>query len=338
MILVLTSEAGDYSHPRFVEWLHYYKADYMVLSAESIIKGEADVEYTTEGLLIDGINLSKEVNVVFNRRWLVSAEIPNIINDDIFSRDLKRNISRELYEFRDSFFHEFKNALWIPNLENFYVNKISNLSFAKKCGLLIPEYLITNCKEKLKDFISLHKKVITKAIGNFSLSYTEDSYAINPIYTKIVTEKLADILQDNFMLSLFQRYIAKKKEYRVLYFNGKCYCVELLTQENDFTIIDSRRADKSKEVKEEMRLVQSSLPSEVSSSIVRFMTEINLNIGCLDLIQDENGDFYFLEVNPVGQISGYSYRANLNFEKEIVEYMIKSDQIKNEEKRIREIS
>ncbi|SMP06327.1 hypothetical protein [Chryseobacterium profundimaris] len=337
MILILTSEAGDYSHPRFVEWLHYYKADYMTLSAESIIKGEEAVEYTSEGLLINGINLSKEVNIVFNRRWLVSAEIPHIINDDIFARDLKRNISRELYEFRDSFFHEFKNALWIPNLENFYVNKISNLSLAKKCGLLIPEYLITNSKEKLKDFVLFHKKIITKAIGNFTLSYTEDSYAVNPIYTKLVTKELIDLLPDHFMLSLFQRYIAKKKEYRVLYFNKKCYCVELLTQENDFSVIDSRRPDKSKEIKEEIRLVQSSLPINVSSSIVKFMTEINLNIGCLDLIQDENGNFYFLEVNPVGQISGYSHRANLNFEKEIVEYMIKEDQIKNEEKRIREI-
>lgn len=336
MILILTSEAGDFSHPRFIEWLNYYKADYFVLSGESIIKGESTVKYTSEGLIVGDKNLTKEVNIIFNRRWLVSAEIPNIINDDIFSRDLKRNISRELYDFKDSFFHEFKNALWIPNLENFYVNKIANLSFAKKSGLLIPEYLITNTKKELNNFISAHQKIITKAIGNFTLSYTEDSYAVNPIYTKIVTKELFNILPDHFMLSLFQEYIHKRKEYRVLYFNEKCYCVELLTQENDFSVIDSRQSNKTADIKEEIRLVKSSLPAEVNTSIIRFMNTINLNIGCLDIIQSQDGGFYFLEVNPVGQISGYSYRANLNFEKEIVEYMIQLDHAKNEEKRIRE--
>ncbi len=28
MILILTTEAGDFSHPKFIDWLHYYKADY----------------------------------------------------------------------------------------------------------------------------------------------------------------------------------------------------------------------------------------------------------------------------------------------------------------------
>ncbi|MDR3273673.1 MAG: hypothetical protein LBT29_09350 [Flavobacteriaceae bacterium] len=29
MILVLTTEAGDFSHPCFIDWLNYYNADYI---------------------------------------------------------------------------------------------------------------------------------------------------------------------------------------------------------------------------------------------------------------------------------------------------------------------
>jgi len=36
MILILTSEAGDYSHLRFIDWLEFYNADYEILSGESI--------------------------------------------------------------------------------------------------------------------------------------------------------------------------------------------------------------------------------------------------------------------------------------------------------------
>jgi hypothetical protein len=31
MILILTTEAGDFSHPGFVDWLEYYRADYKLL-------------------------------------------------------------------------------------------------------------------------------------------------------------------------------------------------------------------------------------------------------------------------------------------------------------------
>ncbi|AQX12496.1 hypothetical protein [Elizabethkingia meningoseptica] len=337
MILVLTTEAGDYSHPNFIQWLNYYKADYLILSGESIIKGDSKVKYNSEGLFVNNINLTKSVNVIFNRRWLTSSELSNLVPDEKLNKDFKNVIVKELYEFKDFFFHELSDALWIPNLENFYVNKLANLSIAKQASLSVPEFIVTNDKNKLLNFVKIHPYIITKAIGNFEVSYTEDSYAINSIYTKIVGESLIAKLPDTFHISIFQQYIKKKKEYRVLFFNNKCYPVELLSQENSFSLIDSRKSLNETSDKEnfdrEVRIVKGYLPVDLETKIGDFMNIINLNIGCIDLIEDENGEFYFLEVNPVGQISGYSHRANLNFKKEIVEFMIKTDREKNERKR-----
>jgi hypothetical protein len=40
MILVLTTESGDFSHIKFIDWLTYYKANYIVITGERILRGE----------------------------------------------------------------------------------------------------------------------------------------------------------------------------------------------------------------------------------------------------------------------------------------------------------
>lgn len=321
MILVLTTEAGDFSHLRFVDWLNYYNADYFILTGESIFTGRNKLTLIDNQLFINDINLTKEVNVVFNRRWLTTIELPKISEDKILNNDIKINLSREINELLDFLNINLSNALWIPNLKSTMVNKLAVLETAKNIGIDIPYYLVTNQKYKLLDFLQKHKQVITKAISNFKKLSTSDNILINPIYTKIVTSDLAERLPDTFFMSMFQQYIPKEKEYRVLFFNDQFYTAELLTQENDFSTIDSRKVDKKDS---DIRIIKSDLPNEVKTKLDLLMHKLNLNIGCIDLIKYQNR-YYFLEVNPVGQIEGYSTRANLNFEKQVVEFMIEYD-------------
>ena len=92
MILVLTSEAGDFSHLKFIDWLEYYQADYQILSGESIFRGETKLSLKNDELFINDRNYTKEVNVVFNRRWLTTSELPEITND----KDLNIGIIKTL--------------------------------------------------------------------------------------------------------------------------------------------------------------------------------------------------------------------------------------------------
>lgn len=321
MILVLTTEAGDFSHLRFVDWLNYYNADYFILTGESIFTGRNKLTLIDNQLFINDINLTKEVNVVFNCRWLTTIELPKISEDKILNNDIKINLSREINELLDFLNINLSNALWIPDLKSTMVNKLAVLETAKNIGIDIPYYLVTNQKYKLLDFLQKHKQVITKAISNFKKLSTSDNILINPIYTKIVASDLAERLPDTFFMSMFQQYIPKEKEYRVLFFNDQFYTAELLTQENDFSTIDSRKVDKKDS---DIRIIKSDLPNEVKTKLDLLMHKLNLNIGCIDLIKYQNR-YYFLEVNPVGQIEGYSTRANLNFEKQVVEFMIEYD-------------
>ncbi len=329
MILVLTTEAGDFSHPKFVDWLEYYEADYEVLTGESIYDGRATIKIKNDQLFINDRNYTKDVNVVLNRRWLTASELPKISEEKILDNGLKNTLASELYELRNFLAYNLKGALWIPNLQNSTVNKITVLQKAKELGLKVPEYLITNCKREVVKFYNNHQLMITKAIGNFPRNYLGNNFLINPIYTKVISRELLDKLPETFFMSIFQEYVPKLKEYRVLYFDGVCSSVELLTQENDFSIIDSRA---KRDASNEVRIQKASLPSPYEKQIDILMKSIGLNIGCIDIIESENNNLYFLEVNPVGQISGYSLRGNLDFEKKVVERMINID---NEKERFK---
>ncbi|OED44930.1 hypothetical protein AB832_01710 [Flavobacteriaceae bacterium (ex Bugula neritina AB1)] len=322
MILILTTDAGDFSHPKFIDWLHFYKADYEILTGESIYEGKTSLIIENNQLFINGRNYTKDVNVVFNRRWLTTSELPAITNDNILNQGIKNTLSAELYELRNFLNCNLKNALWIPNIQNLNVNKISILQKAHELGIKLPKYIITNKKDKVLEFFETHKTIITKAIGNFPKNYIQNNFLVNPIYTKVISKDLIDQLPETFFMSIFQEYIPKYKEYRVLYFEGACLSVEIGTQENDFSIIDSRAKGDNKQ---EVRIQKAKLPRFYEKQIDLLMKSIGLNIGSIDVIENEKNEFFFLEVNPVGQISGYSLRGNLDFEKNIVEKMIKLD-------------
>ena len=293
MILILTTEAGDQSHPALVDWLKYYEANYFILSGEGIHNGRYDISLEDNELTIDGICFNKEISVVFNRRFLTINEIPNLYErDKELNYGFKKRISDELYEFRD-FLPYLNDAYWIPAREQTNVNKLNVLKKASKAGLNVPTYLVTNSKKQLLSFKEKNTNIITKAIGNFQPVYSEEKDVVNPIYTKVVSDELIVNLRKNFALSFFQKMITKKTEYRVLYFMENFFTVELLSQENSHTLVDSRAQN---DKKENLRLVKSDLPQTVENSIKDLMRDLNLNIGCIDLLRDKADNYYFLEV------------------------------------------
>ena len=64
MILLLTTEAWDYSHIEFVNWLEYYKADYCVLAWESFIVGRSSLSISDNVMEINGREITDDVNVI----------------------------------------------------------------------------------------------------------------------------------------------------------------------------------------------------------------------------------------------------------------------------------
>ena len=54
------------------------------------------------------------------------------------------------------------------------------------------------------------------------------------------------------------------------------------------------------------------------------MNKLSLNTGSLDIIKTVDGEFTFIEVNPVGQFMAPSNRCNFDLEKLIAKWLIKN--------------
>jgi hypothetical protein len=321
MILILTTEAGDFSHIKIVDWLAHLKANYVIITGERILRGDDKLTIFNGEIYLNEINLTREVTCVFYRRWITSSDL-KISTDLLLNDSLNRNLISEIYEIRNFLYTNLKNAIWFPNADSINVNKLSVLEEAKKVMIDVPDYIVTNRKGDLIDFYKKNDtKVITKAIGNFQKCYTDDGHQISAIYTKIINDDVIENLPNNFFISIFQKEILKKFEYRILYFNQKCYSTAILSQENELTKVDSRRND----VNVESRLVPITIDEVLEQKIIKLMNNLKLSIGSLDFLHSTDDKYYFLEVNPVGQIGGYSERCMLNFEKAIVEHLIKID-------------
>ncbi|MBP1631540.1 MAG: gwsG [Bacteroidetes bacterium] len=321
MILIITTEEGDFSHPQIINWLIYRKAKYIIITGEEIVMNKKCITIKNGNFYYDGINLTDEISCVYYRRWLVPANF-RLTNDSTLNDTLLQNLFYEAKEIRDFLFSNLESKVWIPNLKYLSVNKLNVLEKAKEIGFNIPDYIVTNQKKELVNFYNNYNKdIICKAIGNYSKIYTDNGSIINTIYTKTIDDKLIKKLPDIFFISLFQKRITKLLELRVLYFNNKTYPIGVMSQENELTKFDSRKNSESIE----SRLVPINIPRSLTQKINKLMKTLNLNIGSLDFILDDNNDYYFLEVNPVGQIGGYSRRTTYNIEKQIIDYLIDLD-------------
>lgn len=62
------------------------------------------------------------------------------------------------------------------------------------------------------------------------------------------------------------------------------------------------------------------LPLQIRKRIVSLMGDLKMNSGSLDFIVTPENEFFFLEVNPVGQFGYLSELGNYMIEKEISKY------------------
>lgn len=323
MILLLTTESGDASHIEIVNWLEYINANYMVLTGESLLRGETEFSYINNEIFCNGINLTKEVTVVYYRRWIYPSSLV-ILEDKVLNEAIVNNLFREMLEIRKMLEFSLCNALWIPKGQSISVNKLRVLELAEKAGLIIPKTIVTNNKKEILKFADgLENGIITKAIGNYEPMHSSSGERLSPIHTKEVDIAIVkNSSTELFVLSLFQEKILKIFELRVFFFLGTFHTVAVLSQLQAETSIDSRIANETQGSK----LSPYQLPEKIKSKLISLFETLDLNIGSVDFILTPDNKYIFLEVNPVGQIGGYSRRTGYNIEKQIATKIVEIDE------------
>ncbi|MDR1756218.1 MAG: hypothetical protein LBR65_04560 [Culturomica sp.] len=300
MIYIYTT-AIDITTNSVINWLNYYEAPFTRIN-----------DVTDFYQLFINWNNTPKRDVHWFWKWNHPAKFTS---GEALISDLQNHLNSALKEEYRTIFHlHFNNIHTVVNHpKHIGLDKFSQLMAAQKCGLKIPDTLITSSKGELQQFALKYDNIITK---NFSASLTIASEGeIYKTYTSILNAEKIRKLPDSFFPSLFQQYIDKKFEIRVIYIGGKIYSCALLASNN---IVDVRQSNQQTPI----RILPYKIPENIELQIRAFMSITNLQLGSIDLIYNQQDEYYFLEINPSGQFLGYSTECNYCVEKEVANYLI----------------
>jgi ATP-GRASP peptide maturase of grasp-with-spasm system len=227
---------------------------------------------------------------------------------------LRKKIAREELRLSEYLHFMIENA--VPALgspSRCDLNKLLVLHAARQVGLLTPAFRISNCRASLKA-ATADKPSITKPITD-GLYLFDDEHANTGYfsYTEALDSSALDQLPDRISPSLVQEQILKRFDVRVFFLEGRCYAMAIFSQRDEQTRVDFRRYNYIKP----NRAVPLRLRPDLEAKIAQLFASLKLNTGSIDFVVDQQGQFFFLEVNPVGQFSMVSTPCNYFIERQV---------------------
>jgi glutathione synthase/RimK-type ligase-like ATP-grasp enzyme len=201
---------------------------------------------------------------------------------------------------------KLESKIWINHPKFSAITKIEQLRLASEIGLKIPETCVSSSSSTILDKFGGISKVITKPIANYLEFVDEDKHYIT--YSQRCNMKYGE----HFFPSLFQRLIERAYELRVFVFQEHIFPMMIFCDEDNDNI-DIRYKNYEKRT----TYSSCSLSENLSQSLLLFMKKSQIQTGSFDLIVDQIGDTYFIEINPFGQFDFVSQNCNYQIEKHI---------------------
>ncbi len=302
-IVYVISECNDQSTNKVIDWLLFYKQPYIRKNVENDFQDFQIV--LTEGKVESSFHNS----ILWNRRGYLPL-LPYILKHTPWENYLKKEQIPVLFtlesinksNYLGSYKQEFNN------------NKILHLLEASKVGLEIPKTIVTNNRKSLLEFIEKGKRYITKSINQSPSLETDDFY----YYGEGTFELNFDEVSEIFAPSLVQEYIEKEIEIRTFFIEENYYSMAIFSQNDEKTKIDFRNYNQSKP----NRNVPFILPDDILNKLKLFSIKMGYDTGSFDLILTPKGNYFFLEINPMGQYDWVSQDCNYYIDKKIAELLI----------------
>lgn len=321
MILILSKSQFEVSTEDVMDWLEHKKTNYYRLNGSDFYE---EVCIENGHLKFDNFDFSK-VKFIWNRRWdddenlQLTENLDEISNENFLS--ICSNLKYEKFRLTQYFQLRFSSEKWSTLRTKTSVNKLLVLDLALEMGINIPDYIVTSSKKELSKFITQRKEIIVKPLSEilFLTSYQEKSSSTFVFLVDELKSKYFQSLPEHFHFSFFQEKIEKEFEIRSFYLDSEFFSMAIFSQCDPQTMSDFRNYNTSKP----NRTVPYKLPKEIETKLDRLMQLSQLRMGSIDLIKSTDGNYYFLEVNPVGQFGMTSFPCNYNLEKRIANFLIK---------------
>lgn len=312
-MILLLSEERDISTDNVVEWLRHYNAPFLRINTSDInLVQNIRMDSTGASIqLYDScVNLSNVKAVWFRRGSFrfVSDYFRYSDKSDEVNHQVARQLNNDAQVLSNYLYYALsKNAYTINHPAQYNLNKLVVLDLARQSGLKTPDTLITRSKEDVQTYQKhAQKKLITKQLSdNFRIQEDKISYGVG---TRIVSS-----VPNFFFYSLFQTRIERLCELRVFYLNNQFFPAAIFVDDH---LPDSRSLRLGGN---RARIVPFMLPDEVLHALSELTAKVNVNCGSIDMILDKEGNYFFLEINPVGQYDYIEIACNYPISKLIAD-------------------
>lgn len=259
----------------------------------------------------DRIISPEKIKSVYVRR-ITKIDVSDIEDDyQKFSRD-------EAYVVLNSLPTLFSDSRWmdLPAIREIANNKITQLITATKSGLKIPETVISNNSENINAFCRPNR-TIYKTLSNPIITFNEKMNGM--VSTTLLNDNLISSITNSASVTpcLVQDYTNKAFELRVHIIGKKIIAVKIDSQNHDDAHIDWRLAEFN-----ELDYSEYDLPNHIRSSLLKFMSLLNLNFGIIDMIVTPNNEYVFLELNPNGNWWWIENKTKLPISRSIIEWLV----------------
>lgn len=302
MILII-SHKEDYTTDFVVNKLNLRNINYKRLNCEDLLNKTFAVSRD--------LILNFEGQTDFKSVWFRRTKLPAIEHKDIAQKIYLLNEYDALIK---NLFCTI-NARWLSNPFDIYKaeNKLYQLKIASKLGFIIPDTLITNSKETLREFyIKNLKQVIIKPLSQSRLQGADETEFI---FTNDLEE--AHILElDKYDLTpcIYQQKIDKNLELRITVVGEEIFVAGVDSQNLEISKTDWRKGV--------LKFYKTEIPLNLEEKCRQLVKNLNLKFGAIDLIKDKEGNYIFLEINPNGQWAWIENETGLKISEAIINELI----------------
>ncbi|MCJ2184549.1 ATP-dependent carboxylate-amine ligase [Novosphingobium sp. 1949] len=172
-------------------------------------------------------------------------------------------------------------------------DKPRQLAAARRVGLQIPRTLVTNAFGHARAFLA-EGPMVAKPLRHALIN---DGAIGSVIFTSRV-DALDAADADSFRRApmILQREISKQSDIRLLVVDDRAFATRILSQAYDETQVDWRKG-----VRRDLDHELMELPTDVAAACISVTRDLGLRFAAIDLVEDPDGRFWFLEANPNGQ-------------------------------------
>jgi glutathione synthase/RimK-type ligase-like ATP-grasp enzyme len=316
----------DRQNADFGTFLKSMNLNFAVTNSVLILSNSNDIDSTILGIFLakNGINYTRINQEDFHKNltirlklcdketsYKISLSGSELLLDNI-DLVLRRDLSIGDHNFSTNNFHQkytvqqwnsFLNSMfqklscpWINTLDstNRSDDRFTVLQFAKQTGFKIPDTMISNDGGELRRFYHEHNgQVISKVLNHHNIVSNGNRYSIFSHYvTKEDLSLLTDLEPSPFM---FQEMIHHTREVRITTVGSELFATELDLTDKKMPVYDIHRIGV-----DNIRKYAISIPDDYKEKCIHLIDSLGLSYGTIDLVQGIDDEYYFLEVNSVG--------------------------------------